>query len=521
MGGLRKITDFWSGLAGPARRLIIGAAAIFVVGLFLLMRLSGQTSYVALVSGASSQDASAITKQLSTAGISYRLTDGGATVQVPEAQLAQARLDLASSHLLEGGGGSVGLEIFDTQKLGATDFTQRVNLLRAQQGELERTIQKLDPVETATVNLAIPEERLFTQDAAKVTASVVVGLTPGATLDSDQVAGITRLVAMAVSGLDPKNVTVTDTSGNILEGSDGGGTGAGAANTRMAIENAYSQQQQARLTALVAGILGPGQAVINYSAQLNLDSSTQESETFDPTKVVILDTDKSSEKLRSTGGGSGAAVGASANTPGNTFPTTTSGTGNTNYDKTSTKQTNGVDRTRTSTTTVPGTVASQAVSVQISDKVPAAQVAKIQKAIEAAVKYNAQRDSMSVQSVTFGQNALATQQANAAANAAKSSGGSPLNIMSIVKGVGAAIGALLVLFMARKSLKRRQSELEKALPELLSRGPVSVASLTEGAAAAPRLEGQTKSTLEQQMEDLALRKPDDMAKLVRAWLVQR
>lgn len=520
MGGLRKITDFWSGLAGPARRLIIGAAAIFVVGLFLLMRLSGQTSYATLVAGASSQDASAITKQLSSAGIPYRLTDGGSAVQVPEGQLAQARLDLASSHLLEGGGGSVGLEIFDTQKLGATDFTQRVNLLRAQQGELERTIQKLDPVETATVNIAMPQERLFTQDASKVTASVVVGLVPGATLNPDQVAGVTRLVAMAVPGLDPKNVTVTDTSGNILEGSDGG-SGAGAANTRMAIENAYSQQQQARLTALVAGILGPGQAVINYRAQLNLDSSTMEKETFDPTKVVILDTDKSTEKLRSTGGGSGAAAGASANTPGNTFPTTSSGSGNTNYDKTSTKQTNGVDRTRTSTTTVPGTVASQQISVQISDKVPAAQVTKLQNAIQSAVGYNAQRgDTISVQGVTFGQNALATQQAGAAAQAAKSGGGSPLNIMSIVKGVGAAIGALLVLLMARKSLKRRQSELEKALPELLSRGPVSVASLTEGAGP-PRLEGQTKTPVEQQMEDLALRKPDDMAKLVRAWLVQR
>ncbi|HWH13583.1 MAG TPA: hypothetical protein VNT51_02485, partial [Miltoncostaeaceae bacterium] len=89
------------------------------------------------------------------------------------------------------------------------------------------------------------------------------------------------------------------------------------------------------------------------------------------------------------------------------------------------------------------------------------------------------------------------------------------------KTAAAVIGVLLILFLARRSLRRRQSELERALPELLQRGPVPVAALTAGDDGPPRLEGQTKSPVERQMEELALRKPDDMAKLVRAWLVQR
>lgn len=521
MGGLRKATDFWGGLAGPSRRLLIGAVVIFTVGLFLLMRLSGSTDYATLVTGATPQDASAITKELSAAGVPYRTRDGGSTVQVPAGSLDQARLDLAASNLLEGGGGTVGWDIFDTQGFGATDVTQRVNVIRAMQGELSRTITKLDQVQTAQVNIAMPQERLFTDESKPVTASVLLGLAPGATLEPNQVSGVTRLVAMAVPGLDPTNVTVTDTQGNILQGADGDPAGAGAANTRMAIEAAYERQTQARLDAMIAGIVGPGKSVSQVDAVLNLDTSSTESETFDPNSTVVLDENRSTERLRSQGGGSGAAAGATANTPGNTFPATSGGDGTTNYDKTDEKKTNGVNRTRTSTTTVPGTVARQTVAVQISDQVPAETVAAIRTAVQNAVGFDEQRgDSISVETVAFAPEALATKQAAAADAATDASGGPPIAIMDVVKGAGAAVGVLLILLLARRSLRRRQSELERALPELLQRGPVPVAALTDGDHQ-PRLEGQTKSPIERQMEELALRKPDDMARLVRSWLVQR
>lgn len=521
MGHLRKVTDFWGALAGPSRRLIIGAVVIFVVGLFLLMRLSGSTDYATLASGASAQDAAAITKELQAAGIPYRTQDGGATVQVPSGRLDQARLDLASSNLLEGGGGTVGWDIFDRQGFGATDFTQRINLVRAMEGELSRTIAKLEQVQTATVRIAMPQQRLFTSDAKPTTASVLLALRPGATLEPQQVTGVTRLVAMAVPGLDAKNVTVTDTQGNILQGSDGDGGAATAANTRMAIEASYERSTQSRLDAMLAGILGPGKAVTQVDAVLNLDRTTSEAESFDPESAVVLNEDSTRENLRSQGGGSGAAAGATANTPGNTFPATTGGNGTTNYTKNSEKRQNGVNRTRTSTERVPGTIESQSISVQISDEVPAATVGQIQDAVEKAVGFEQERDQISVQRVTFAEGALAPQQAAAADAAAEESGPAPaLNIMNIAKTAGAAVGVLLILLMARRALRRRQSELERALPELLQRGPVPVAALTSGSDQ-PRLEGQTKSPVERQMEDLALRKPDDMAKLVRAWLVQR
>ena len=130
---------------------------------------------------------------------------------------------------------------------------------------------------------------------------------------------------------------------------------------------------------------------------------------------------------------------------------------------------------------------------------------------------------VSIESVPFAKDGTAVTAAAAAAEAAKNppaAAGGGLDIMSLAKTAIAIIGLLLLAMFARKSLKGRQSELEKALPELLKRGPVSVSELTSGGPVR-QLEGQRKSPIEVQMEDLARRKPDDVAQLLRGWLVER
>lgn len=518
MGALGKATSFWSGLSGPGRRLIIGAAVIFAVGLFLLMRLSGATDYATLATTQTTADAAAITSELGAQGIPFRTRDGGTTIQVPAGQLDQARLGLASSNLLAGGGATVGMEIFDKQGWGATDFTQRVNLTRAMEGELSRTIGKLDQVQSASVKLAVPSERLFTDNQKPTTASVLLTLVPGATLDAGQVTGVSRLVAMAVPGLDAKNVTITDTQGNILNGGDDSATAA--ANSRLAVESEYERTTQAKLDGMLAAILGPGKAVVAVDATLDLDKTSSVTEEYDPDKEgeVPLETDVTTEELDQKGGSTGGTVGASANSPGNTFPATTGSNGTTKYTKGSTRTQNGVDRVVTNREVAGGTLIKQSVSVQISDEFQA-QEGQILEAVQAAVGYDQKRgDNVKVAAITFAKDALATK--NAAGTETTATAPS-MDIMGIAKTAAAAIGLLMILMMARKSLKRRQTELEKALPELLSRGPVPVGELAAVAASPRRLEGETKTPVERQMEDLALRKHDDMAKLMRSWLIER
>lgn len=528
MGSLSRVTGFWEGLTGPSRRLIVGAVLIFVVGMFLLWRFSGQTSYSNLVTSATADDAAAITSQLQDKGIPYKLSDGGSTVRVPSSSLDEARLDLASSNLLDGGG-SVGFEIFDKSNLGATDFTNRVNLVRATEGELSRTISRLDPVESATVKVAMPEEQLFSDEQQPTTAAVVVATKAGQELDPGQVKGITKLVAMAVPGLKVADVTVTDSQGNILDGADADTSGTGAAGERIALQNSYSNNMQHQLDGMLAAVLGPGKAVTKVSAVLDLDKTTTDSETYDKNSVVPLESDTSKETLKSAGGSTGAVAGTSANTPTtSTFPSTASGSGDTDYNKSSEAIKNGVDRVRSQVQKTPGTITSQAISVQVSDKVPTAVVAGLEDTIKAAVGFQAGRDQINVQAVPFAADGTAVTAAAAAAKAAKSGGsggGGGLDMMALAKTALAAIGVILLALFARRSLRRRQTDLEKALPELLKRGPVSVAELGAGAPAGapmvgvPQLEGQRKNQIEAQMEDLALRKPEDVAQLLRGWLL--
>lgn len=524
MGALGNVTGFWEGLTGPSRRLLIGAVVIFVVGIFALMKFSGSDSYATLATTSSASDASAITKQLDSLGIRYKLTDGGSTIQVPSTEVDKARIDLASSGVLDGGS-VVGNEIFDKSNLGATDFTNRVNLVRATEGELSRAIGRLDPIDAATVKIAMPQQQLFTDDQQPTTAAVVLTMKPGQDLDSGQVEGISKLVSGSVPGLDAKGITITDSQGNILEAGAGTASGAGAANERLAIEAAYERGVQSRLDAMLAATLGPGKAVTQVHASLDLDKVTTESESFDPEKegVVPLETEKSDETLKSTGGSAGAVAGTSANTPaGSTFPATTGGSGTTDYTKGSQSTRNGVDRIRSQVEKTPGAVVSQSVAVQVSDEVPTAVVASLQKSVEAAVGNSTIPGGVvSIESVPFAKDGTAVTAAAAAAEAAKNppaaAGG--MDIMALAKTAIAIIGLLLLAMFARRSLKGRQSDLEKALPELLKRGPVPVSELTGGSVR--QLEGQRKSPIEAQMEDLARRKPDDVAQLLRGWLVER
>jgi len=179
-----------------------------------------------------------------------------------------------------------------------------------------------------------------------------------------------------------------------------------------------------------------------------------------------------------------------------------------------------VDRVRSQVEKTPGTVTSQAISVQVSDEVPADVVAGLEETVMAAVGFQEDRDRISVQAVPFAEDGTARTAAAAAASAETASSGGGVDMMGLVKTAAAAIGVLLLAFFARRSLRRRQSDLERTLPELLKRGPVPVSEL-EAAATAPvsQLEGQRKSPIEAQMEDLARRKPDDVAQLLRGWLL--
>ena len=515
MGAFTKVTSFWTGLSGPGRRLIIGAVVIFLIGAFLLTRFSGEQSWSTVQTVSDASETSAVVADLEEKGIPHRLQDGGTVIQVPSDQVDEAIINLSSA------GHQVGLESIDSGGIAPTDFQQRVALLRARQGELSRLLTRLGPVDEATVTLGIPDESRFIEsERDPVTASVVLEL-GAATLDPAQVKAMTSLVANSVPGLKTADITISDTDGNELVGAGGDATGTTAAQQRLKLQTVYEDSLETKVDKAIADYLGPGKATAQVNAVLDLDQRTVEQNDYDGAQATPLSERTKTENLESAGGAGGTPAGAAANTPGSTFAQAGGGGGDTTYTNNETTRQNGVDQTRTSTEVAPGEVKRLTAAVQVSDAaVSAEQLAVVEDTVKGAIGFEDGRDAVTVKSVAFAEDAAAPAEAQAATEdpgAGAGSSGSPIDMMNMVKIGAAAIGLLVLLMLARKALRRRQGELERALPELLERGPVAVADLPgEG----PRqLSGQVKSKVELEMEDLAKRKPDDVAQLIRGWLL--
>src|SRR6185369_8161039 len=211
---LKDLTRKFSALSQTLRFAIFGVAALVLL-IVVLTQLGGASgSYEYAFTNLSAEDSSEAAAQLKAAKVPFRLEAGGTALAVPASQVYDARLLLASMGLPRGGG--VGFEIFDRGDLGVSEFTQRVNLRRAIEGELGRTIGRLGPVRSARVHITLPEKGLYRDDDKKAVAAVVLNLQPGRAMTDKELAGVRHLVAAAVTGLDSDAVTVVDGRGNVL-----------------------------------------------------------------------------------------------------------------------------------------------------------------------------------------------------------------------------------------------------------------------------------------------------------------
>jgi flagellar M-ring protein FliF len=263
------IAGMWSAL-GTGGRVGLAVGGL-IIGLIIVAGAiwSMQPDYRVLFSNLSEADAAAIVTELKRTKSVYRLGDGGTTIRVPADRVYETRLALMSSGVPLSGG--VGFEIFDKQGLGATEQSQRVSFQRALQGELARTIGALDHVRQARVLLALPTSSLFQRDRQQPRAAVSLILQPGSTLEREQVAGIQRLVAAAVTDLDPARVVVTDQRGVTLSDPDTltgpGGVGGG----RLAMKREIEEYFTRKIADLLEGAYGPGQVIVSVDVALNFD----------------------------------------------------------------------------------------------------------------------------------------------------------------------------------------------------------------------------------------------------------
>ena len=291
---------------GAARLAAMLAVTLALIGFFafVMLRMS-QPAMGVLFAELSSQDVSAIIKDLDTRGIKYELRGDGQTILAPRADVPKLRLELAGKGIPSGGG--VGYEIFDKgDAFSSTSFVQNINHLRALEGELSRTIRSIGRVQAARVHLVIPERRLFERDREPPRASIALKL--AGELDNAQVRAIRHLVSSAVDGLKPERVSIVDERGRLLaDGAQGEQGMVGVALDER--QGAIERRIKAQVDDIVASIVGPGRARVQVSATLDSNRIESRSETFDPESKVIRSSQNRTEASASNEQREGVTVG--------------------------------------------------------------------------------------------------------------------------------------------------------------------------------------------------------------------
>jgi len=306
-GAVSQLLRMWSGLS-LRQRSLLGAGAVLVgITLWVFVALLGKPKMVTLYSGLKPGDAQAMGTRLAARNLAYELSADGSSLLVAADQLDAARLETAAQGLPRNA--RLGFELFDTPNWAGSDFTEKVNYQRALEGELERTLQTLGEVESVRVHLVMPRESLFTAQEREAKAAVILK-TRGGKLSEQAQQAIPQLVASAVDGLKPENVTVVDADSNtpLLHA-----RGAAAA-------NAYNLDEELAKTVVhtLEPVVGADHVRASVHVEYDLSTSENTEEIFDPKATAALTQQKSEE----TAGGPGAAgvPGTASNLPGGTPP---------------------------------------------------------------------------------------------------------------------------------------------------------------------------------------------------------
>jgi flagellar M-ring protein FliF len=267
---------------------IVLAVALVIAGLAGLRNWTRERDFKPLYTGLSQEDAAAVMAKVRESGTEFRLGEGGSSVLVPSAKVAEVRLQLAAGGIPRSG--RIGFELFDKTNFGTSDFGEQINYHRAIEGELERSVMALTEVEQARVHVTFAKDSIFLESKQPAKASVLVKLRPGTKLSPENVTAICQLTASAVEGLLPDAVSVVDMRGDVLSRPRPPVSPDDPQPSSAALE--YRQQLERDLVTKINATLDPllGAAKFRASAAVECDftSGEQSDETFDPAKSVMV-----------------------------------------------------------------------------------------------------------------------------------------------------------------------------------------------------------------------------------------
>jgi flagellar M-ring protein FliF len=501
--------QFARGFTPGQKAVTIAAVIAVVIGGYVMMSMTGKPTYATLFTNLKPADAASITGKLKAQKIPYQLTDAGTTVMVPSNDVNQERVSLAQAGLPAGS--TVGLSLLDKEGITTSNMTQQADYLQALQGELEQTIDSISGVASSQVNIALPANQDFalTQDTP-TGASVLVTMDSGATLSSGDVQAIVHLVASSIPNLSASNVTVADSTGDLLAGPGVTAGTAGGDGQANAFDATVAQKVQAYL----ASVVGAGNADVQVNANLDyaqVSTTTNSIQVGANGQPVSFCTQSQSSKETYTG--AGAPPGGAA---GSITGTASGGAGT--YSNTSTNQTCETSEQTQTVQQAPGTLKSEQVAVLVnSTAVPKGVNLNVLKSgVAAAAGIDVTRgDQLAFSSVPF--NSAGAGQAAAAAKAAAAASKSKA-FQSLVKTAVVFLIIAIVLFLLWRSARKARmaptvlgaSEMEalRSARELESTRVLPAVQLPE---VGPPIEAAT-------INHFIDNQPEDVASMLRSWL---
>ncbi|NLO76413.1 MAG: flagellar M-ring protein FliF [Clostridia bacterium] len=505
---LEQINNLWQKLSKWQRASILIIVVLFIIMIIAIL-LFNKPQMEILYSGLSPENASAITAKLKEENVPYQLTDEGTTILVSAKDKYQLRLDMASEINLSG---VVGFESFNETRFGETDTDKQVRFLVALQGELTRTIEHLDAVETAKVHIALPQPSLFIRDEKEATASVLLRLKPYASLTPGQVKSIMSFVSHSVEGLKPENVTVMDVNGNLLSENlvESTGDTAYISANQLALKQEYEKKFAQSIQTMLEEMRGAGKAIVRASISMDFDRVETHSEKY--MEPVVR-----SEQIREeSSSGNSQTVGgnpADENMAGPSYGGT--GSGSSEYELTETTTNYEVGKTIETKIAAPGKITNISLAVIINGELIPEEESKIKDAVAKAAGINTERgDQITVVGIPFN-NEDTTKLEEALAKRE-----SYLQRMEIIKMLRAPLIILLLIgitfFVVRRIANRDYSSYAET-------GPQEVAAINNdelGVELDLTPEALEKKNLQKQIDNIVRKNPEEVAKVIKTWLAE-
>lgn len=444
---IERLKRIVAGFSVAQRTIAVIGAALVVMGVIALGSWLAKPQMSPLFTGLSPSDASAVVEQLKSAGVSYELTEGGATVLVPDAQVYPQRLAAAAAGLPTNDTG--GYTLLDKMGVTASEFQQSVTYKRAIEGELAATIGAMSGVTAASVQLAIPEQSVFVADTQHPTASVFVKTQGGATLSDDQIAAIVHLTSASIPGMTPEDVAVTDQSGRVLAAVGQGLTGSASTQA-----SEHEAKVAGAVTKMLETIVGPGNSTVSVSADVANSTSERMDETYTAPEGGVM----MNEQTRTQTSSGGQAGGTGVLGPDNIAVPNTAGAGS--FESEESTRNNAVNKSTEKTTTPAGEVTRQTVSIALDrGSVQGVTAEQVQALVTNAAGIDAARgDTVTVEFVDFSQSAAAAATAALEAAEAEKAALVQSELMRAAIIGGSIVLAALILVIAllvRRRLKRR------------------------------------------------------------------